>query len=385
MQRLRTPLIYLAGIATALAGVTAAQVFPSVSFPDVLREAFYTPSIDRFVRRGVVRGYEDGTFGPDNAVTRGQMAVILDRYDQRVVEPLRVELRELRKHLGLGQCGDAEVQVWEQCDDGNLDDGDGCSAECFSEVGADCAGGYQIGERFAAPDGCNACVCTLSGITCTEMACPVEGGEEPEAEEELCVSSGECAGGLVCTTDYGDCRRLCPEGAICPAVCAGVCVSPGSISNCGNGVCDRNEVPYYTESPILVRCPQDCAKQPTVCGNGVCEKGETGDRELDPYAEYCPGDCAGYLSACEHKKQEFSELSQIFRSCKVDRDCIVFEQSCPFVSCGVAVNGEGLSRLERQSRDIMSICRREGEPEVCASCAVVHASCENNRCVLKEG
>ena len=32
-----------------------------------------------------------------------------------------------------GICGDGIVQAWEECDDGNSDDGDGCSATCLCE------------------------------------------------------------------------------------------------------------------------------------------------------------------------------------------------------------------------------------------------------------
>ncbi len=33
----------------------------------------------------------------------------------------------------LDACGDGEKEDWEECDDGNLDDGDGCSERCDTE------------------------------------------------------------------------------------------------------------------------------------------------------------------------------------------------------------------------------------------------------------
>ena len=44
---------------------------------------------------------------------------------------IRLELLER-----VGACGDGEVQLGEQCDDGNTASGDGCSESCGAEVGA---------------------------------------------------------------------------------------------------------------------------------------------------------------------------------------------------------------------------------------------------------
>lgn len=38
-------------------------------------------------------------------------------------------------------CGDGVNRGWHTCDDGNLEDGDGCSANCITEVGFQCTGG----------------------------------------------------------------------------------------------------------------------------------------------------------------------------------------------------------------------------------------------------
>ena len=36
-------------------------------------------SIDKAVQKGIMNGFDDGTFKPDDMVTRAQMCVILDR------------------------------------------------------------------------------------------------------------------------------------------------------------------------------------------------------------------------------------------------------------------------------------------------------------------
>lgn len=51
-------------------------------FTDVADSAWYTPAIAWAATNGIVVGYGDGLFGPDDAITREQLAVILWRYAQ---------------------------------------------------------------------------------------------------------------------------------------------------------------------------------------------------------------------------------------------------------------------------------------------------------------
>jgi len=61
---------------------------------------------------------------------------------------------------------------------------------------------------------CNTCTCTENGSACTKMACI----------EKKCFSSNDCPSSQRCSTEWGDCKSACEPGAdICPAVCAGTC------------------------------------------------------------------------------------------------------------------------------------------------------------------
>ena len=51
-----------------------------LTFPDVAGEAWYTEAIRWTASQGIVGGYGDGTFGPDDPITREQLAVMLWRY-----------------------------------------------------------------------------------------------------------------------------------------------------------------------------------------------------------------------------------------------------------------------------------------------------------------
>lgn len=50
-------------------------------FPDVDYSSYYGVSVNLMSSRGIMNGYENGNFGPNDAVTRAQLATILDRYD----------------------------------------------------------------------------------------------------------------------------------------------------------------------------------------------------------------------------------------------------------------------------------------------------------------
>ena len=52
------------------------------AFPDVSDSAWYADAVDWAAETGLVTGYEDNTFRPENAITREQLATILYRYAQ---------------------------------------------------------------------------------------------------------------------------------------------------------------------------------------------------------------------------------------------------------------------------------------------------------------
>ena len=49
-------------------------------FPDVPTDQYYAASVAWAVRSGIINGYPDGTFGPDDTITREQMAHIMTAY-----------------------------------------------------------------------------------------------------------------------------------------------------------------------------------------------------------------------------------------------------------------------------------------------------------------
>jgi cysteine-rich repeat protein len=268
-----------------LLGVGSPALAATSWFPDVDPRAFFQPSVERMTAIGVLKGYDDGLFGPRDAVTRGQMAVVMDRYDEQVIDPLREQVQAMRRELDMGYCGDDIVQLGEECDDGQTADGDGCSGECLRE------------EAFIAP--------------------PPAGG----AEGEKCFSSDDCSDGQSCSTERGDCRSACEPGA--------------------------------------EACIQACA--------GVCETDDDGATQ----------------TACEAERETFDQVIASNKSCRSDSDCTVFIASCPFVTCGVAIDADAQDEAQRAVQRYNSCPDRATAPLACAMCAPMEAACEAGTCVAR--
>lgn len=71
---------FIAGTVFGLAGSVLAASLGSAIFPDVASGSFYDSAIGQMYSLGIIKGYDNGKFGPDDAVTRGQLAVMLQRF-----------------------------------------------------------------------------------------------------------------------------------------------------------------------------------------------------------------------------------------------------------------------------------------------------------------
>jgi len=382
--------ILAAGFVVLASGAVTAQLLPqNARFRDIPQNAFFTESVESFASKGIINGYADGRFGGYDYITRGQVATILDRYDTAVVTPLRLQIVEMRQKMGLPYCGDGTQQAEEECDDGNILDGDGCSAECISEVL--CTGGYKLGQTYTASDNCNICTCTAAGISCTQYACT----------QKKCFSTGECLPQEYCSVDIGDCQYPCPPGAACIQACGGVCLprqtAPQPITLCGNGTCDTGEVGFLDRTGVGIYCPNDCPLQASTCGNGVCEKGEADQYTIEcPTDEpncspklvargICTTDCEGGLSACERLKNHIDSLFVEEVACVDDSDCGVFVRGCsPYQTCGKAVQASELEDVTTQVENYLEQCPETGKPQFCAACVQTILTCQNSVCVLSE-
>lgn len=67
-------------IVTILHRLEGEPAAKDVPFTDVAEGTYYTAAVAWAAQNGIVNGYGDGTFGPENGVTREQLATILHRY-----------------------------------------------------------------------------------------------------------------------------------------------------------------------------------------------------------------------------------------------------------------------------------------------------------------
>lgn len=77
-------LLVLAGVFLLVLGGTAA--YAVTQFTDIAGTT-HEPGIIWAAENGITQGYADGTYRPNNPVTRGQMATFLNRFNDKIVEP----------------------------------------------------------------------------------------------------------------------------------------------------------------------------------------------------------------------------------------------------------------------------------------------------------
>ncbi len=210
---------------------------------------------------------------------------------------------------GTSCCGNADIEVdyssdiAEDCDDGNLVDGDGCSATCVAEgsaaVGATCGNGdiaydatTYAGEEC--DDSNNA-----SGDGCSRL-CLREGSQSSAA-----TGGAECGDGVI-TDPYETCddgNTVDDDG--CSSTCVreglSLCTSSTETNCCGNGVAEADSATGAGEDCDTEDdgCSASCTFEgssvsysaPSVCGDGVAGLGEyeacesasaSGDGNPDP-------------------------------------------------------------------------------------------------------
>lgn len=211
------------------------------------------------------------------------------------------------------QCGDGVVDTGEGCDDGNGNDGDGCTAECTIEPGFQCTGINSVctpicgdGQRLGTEacddgnntngDGCAADCTVEQGFTCaglTPDTCTTTCGDGIRAGAEGC-DDGNTADGDGCT---GECTV--ETGFSCsgftPDTCATIC---GDGIRAGTEGCDDGNTTAGDGcgSGCTVENGFDCEGFTpdvctTTCGDGIraggeqCDDGNTGD------GDGCTGTC----------------------------------------------------------------------------------------------
>ncbi|MBX3028202.1 hypothetical protein KF840_25210 [bacterium] len=212
-------------------------------------------------------------------------------------------------------CGDGILDFGEQCDDGNVADGDCCSATCQYETAGSACG--ADGEPCTADvcDGAGTCVHPAGngGATCRAAAGACDIAELCDGTTPTCPADQLVGSGISCraAADLCDAEELC-DGAspLCPADDVLVAGTPCRVVA---GVCDLADA-CDGSSPA---CPADL-KSTAECraSAGDCDVAESCDGVTDD----CPADAfASIGTPCRAAASD----------CDVAESCTGSAPSCP--------------------------------------------------------
>ncbi len=187
-------------------------------------------------------------------------------------------------------CGDGTLDPDEECDDGNNEDGDGCSAECIYE--------YLCGDGLLGPheecddgnnedgDGCSA-ECLIEpfcgdGILDPEEECDDGNNEDGDGCSAECFIEPFCGDGILDPEEECDDGNN-DDGDGCSAECF---IEPF----CGDGTLDPEEECDDGNNDDGDGCSAECTIEP-FCGDGILDPDEECDDGNNEDGDGCSAEC----------------------------------------------------------------------------------------------
>ena len=224
----------------------------------------------------------------------------------------------------VSKCGDGVIDPDEQCDDGNMVSGDGCSALCQVEVRA--TGGATVTSTGGA------------GVTPT-------GGATG-------IATGGAGGTVSCTTVVcpsipSSCKKIVQSPSACCPVCTDTGCDPCPDLACASGT--------HAETAVGACCPTCVADPPDACTQGQ-----------QSYASMRTSMLTKYSSS----------------GCKNSTDCVlVTEHNLCVWNCNVplpsVMSSSFVSNLSSNAQSYCATCSTPAAP----SCEQLIPACVNGNCV----
>ncbi len=179
----------------------------------------------------------------------------------------------------IAECGNGVLEEGEQCDDGNVLDGDCCSNTCmFEAAGSTCDDG-QFCTLEDVCDGAGLCSGDVPNTCDDGVGCTVDSCDEAQ---DTCVNTPDdaaCDNGLFCDgTETCDAVLDCRPGT--PVNCDDADICTDDACNEDSNACDNVFDPTNDPSCAL-----------PVCGNGVLEEGEQCDDGNTADGDCCSANC----------------------------------------------------------------------------------------------
>ena len=263
--------------------------------------------------------------------------------------------------LHTATCGNGAEENDEQCDDGNLFDGDGCSSTCTYQCASGdipsafyfffedpsltispvptcpvCGDGITEGRE----DCENISECS-TGEACTDCECVSDGtcNNGYIDDGEVCGEQGldDCSIGQECNLDCV-CQDLCGNGradageqcgdATLPNCTGGeICAACRCVDTCGDGIVDPYEECDDGNTNPNDDCTNSC--QDAKCGDGITWDQESGNETCD---DGNTSDTDGCLNSCQIATCGDSFIRDGVEDCEVDSDCPT-NQGCTIDAC----------------------------------------------------
>jgi cysteine-rich repeat protein len=241
-------------------------------------------------------------------------------------------------------CGDGIQQSSEKCDDGNLIDGDGCSADCKSleicgdgiisaAAGEVCDDGNALGGDGCAAD-CKSVEVCGNGIRDVGEACD-DGNTVPG---DGC--SGNCRSTEICGNGIVDINEKCDDGGA-PGGCNDDCQGG---TGCGDGAIDRdgNGNPLEECDDGNNDNQDDCTNTCKLnrCGDGIVQTSGSRIEGCDPSVNFgetsgCNIDCT--IATCGDGKINKARGEQCDDQNQTNEDAC--KNDCTLNICGDGVEG----------------------------------------------
>ncbi|HYC00794.1 MAG TPA: hypothetical protein VEC57_16795 [Candidatus Limnocylindrales bacterium] len=304
---------------------------------------------------------------------------------------------------GCPVCGNSEIDETETCDDGNTQNGDGCSSDCQNENCIAQTPGYPAIPLCSDDNGCTTDTCNtaLNGGTCqhsagcndaidcttdvcvgdacvftpadsacvddnpcTDGVCNAQTGCSFVPNNDSCDDLDFCTVGDTCSNSQcGGLPRSCEDGIDCTVdTCdesADECVSTPSHDECSDGVfCDGAEV-CDVEAGCIEGDPVDCTIENDQCNEGVCNEA-TDSCDPDPINEgencddgsFCTvndtcqsGVCAGVARDCA------DSIACTIDSCDEELDACVHQGSDGLCQDDVFCDGSEICNVDSGCMD----------------------------------